>query len=88
MIIAPVTEFFPTSRQGGLHHLRQLDIEAVLGFSPTVEAYDKVEAEWNFIVDGIRCAIWDYKGSAELGFWSFFGPRQIFVHLFGAEHVS
>jgi hypothetical protein len=49
---------------------------------------DKVDAEWNFIVDGIRCAIWDYKGSAELGFWSFFGPRQIFVHLFGAEHVS
>lgn len=86
--IVPVSDFFSTCRQGGLHHLTEVAIEAVLGFPANVEAYEKVDAEWNFTVDGHRCAIWDYKESARFGLWSFYGPRSVFVQLFGADHVS
>jgi hypothetical protein len=55
------------------------DIVRTLGFESNV--YDdpfKVKYSWGFTVDGIRCGIWDYKGSR----WSFFGPKEIAEKLF------
>lgn len=50
-----------------------------LGFSANVEDDPgKVENSWGFTVDGVRCGIWDYKGSR----WSTFGPSSIFERLF------
>jgi len=34
---------------------------------------------------GIRCGIWDYKGGDR---FSFFGPEEIMVELFGEENVE
>lgn len=60
-------------------------IREVLGFGPNVQDDpDKVTMSWGFRVDGVECAIWDYKGSA---FWSFYGPAAVFKALFGAENV-
>ena len=55
------------------------EIKSVLGFKPNVkDDPDKVTASWGFTVDGVDCAIWDYKSWR----WSCFGPREIFEKLF------
>ena len=57
----------------------------ILGFAPNVDDDEsKVTASWGFKVDGVYCAIWDYKGSR----WSTFGPREKFIALFGEENVG
>jgi len=44
----------------------------------------KVRHSWQFSADGVPCAIWDYKGSR----WSTFGPKEVFVKLFGEANVN
>lgn len=63
------------------------EITTILGFGPNVkdDPY-KVTASWGFTVDGVRCGIWDYKGSAEYGQFSTFGPGKIFEELFGDKY--
>ncbi len=53
------------------------DIVAALGFEPNIDDDpSKVTASWGFTVDGVRCGIWDWKGSAELfGCWSVYDPQ-------------
>ena len=59
--------------------LSPIAITEILGFEPNVDDDpDKVENSWGFTVDGVRCAIWDYKGCQ----WSTFGPAEIFETLF------
>lgn len=57
------------------------DIEALLGFKPNIkDAYPKVTHSWGFTVDGVRCGIWDYKGSR----WSVYDPHGVLPALFAA----
>lgn len=69
---------------GRLSNTSVAEINKVLGFTPNVEDDpDKVKHSWGFTVDGVRCGIWDYKGSERCGSFSTFGPAHIFVALFG-----
>lgn len=96
MVIVPNPE--PgRGKSGSLYGLKLKDIVDVLGFLPNVEDDpDKVENSWGFLVygehngqelGGVRCGIWDYKGSHRDEVWSFYGPRHIFLDLFGLYHV-
>jgi hypothetical protein len=35
-----------------------------------------------------NCGIWDYKDSGKYKEWSTYGPRQVFVAIFGEDHVG
>lgn len=80
--------------QGQLsNRLTKKDIEKVLGFPPNVQDDpEKVKNSWGFTVwlagygssKGVRCGIWDYKGTR----WSTFGPAEIFKTLFGDENYA
>ncbi len=70
-----------------LHSLTKEQIESVLGFAPNVQDDgDKVTASWGFKPEtpfySWTCGIWDYKGSAEYGGWSFYGELWIADFLF------
>lgn len=36
----------------------------------------KVKHEWEFVYNGIRCVVWDYKGSQKYGIWSYLKKRK------------
>lgn len=60
------------------------DIENVLGFPANCDDdTDKVKFSWGFKADGVHCGIWDYKGFR----WSTYGPREVFMELFGESNV-
>ena len=83
--IVPIRRFRP-SRTGNLSsQLTYETIVAKLGFEPNVkEDKTKVTHSWSFEVDGVHCAIWDYRGIP----WSTFGPREKFIKIFGSEFVE
>jgi len=73
-------------KMGSLKNLTVEDVNRILGF--TANCMDdpmKVKNSWGFKVRGIRCGIWDYKGGDR---FSFFGPEEIMVELFGEENVE
>jgi hypothetical protein len=76
-------------RTGSLKNINKTQIAEILGFEPNVsdDPY-KVENSWGFTVDGVFGAIWDYKGSHRYGVFSTYGPKEIFVKLFGADRVE
>ena len=60
------------------------DIESILGFPANCQDDpDKVTHSWGFEVAGVRYGIWDYKGRK----FSYFGPIEMMVELFGEAHV-
>ena len=65
------------------------EINKVLGFKSNIkdDPY-KVKYSWGFTANGVKCAIWDYKGSHEYNQFSFFGPQEIFIGLFGSTNVA
>jgi hypothetical protein len=76
------------SRTGTLDDITIDAIVEVLGFEHNVQDDpDKVVNSWGFKVDGVQCAIWDYKGSHLHGSFSTFGPHEIFQQLFPAHYV-
>ncbi len=83
--IRPTAVFHSTHKQGELNRTHETEITAKLGFPPNGGSYDdgKVTVEWEFFANGHRCAVWDYKGSAEVGRFSFYGPLSIFTAIFG-----
>ena len=73
-----------THRQGTLRGVTVEKIKEVLGFAANfADDKDKVENSWKFTVDGKECGIWDYKGSHRYGQFSYYGPAEVFVALFG-----
>lgn len=71
-------------RMGTLRGTTYGDIYAKLGFDPNVvDDEDKVAHSWGFTLDGVDCAIWDWKGSYTRGTWSTFGPHDKLKALFG-----
>lgn len=81
----PADRAWPGSRRtGSLSHTGEHVITDRLGFEPTRHAVEEVsDQEWNFSVDGIPCAIWDWHGAGRLGMWSTFGPAEVFAAIFG-----
>lgn len=70
-------------KQGTLVNLSAQRISEKLGFNPNVDDDPyKVENSWGFEADGVKCAIWDWKGSQNFGRFSFFGPSEVFETLF------
>lgn len=60
------------------------EIEALLGFPANCQDDpDKVRWSWGFEVDGVYCAIWDYKESADYNQWSAYGPKEALKKVFG-----
>jgi hypothetical protein len=75
-------------RTGSLIHVDRKLITKLLGFAPNVEDDpDKVTASWAFTVDGVECAVWDYKGSFKYKRASTFGPIEALEKVFG-RHVA
>ena len=80
-IILPAHDCAASYRQGRLPATLTADrITAVLGVEPSADFdEDKVSCQWDFTVDGQRCAIWDYRGQR----WSTFGPQELLGAVFG-----
>jgi hypothetical protein len=86
-VIIP-TEPGVTWKQHTLAGLDWLDIVETLGFHENLKDDEfKVRYSWGFQVGDRVGAIWDYKGSYLDKIWSAWGPRELFIELFGAEHV-
>jgi len=86
--ITPVANLTGSHRTGTLYDINVATISEILGFAPNVDDDPyKVVNSWAFEVDGIPCAIWDYKGSHHHGQFSTFGPQDIFDELFGSHYV-
>ena len=63
-------------------------ITEILGFGPNVlDDPDKVKYSWGFLVDGVQCGVWDYKGSHKVNVFSAYGDRIILKKVFGDEFV-
>lgn len=74
-------------RTGTLCVVSESIITKILGFKPNVDDDpDKVTASWSFTVDGVPCAVWDYKGSFEYGQASTYGPHEALRRVFGANY--
>ena len=76
--------------QGYLYKVTPKDISYILGFNCNIkDDPDKVKYSWAFLAedeDGVyECAIWDWKGSSEIGKFSTYGPPHVFHMLFGAK---
>lgn len=78
-VITKSNEYGP-HRTGSLSpNLKPEEITKRLGFGPGTSSDDgKIDYEWCFEVDGVHCAIWDYKG----GRWSTYGPTEALAKVF------
>jgi hypothetical protein len=78
-------------RQASIVGLTALEISARLGFPPNgADNPDKVVNCWEFTVDGVPCAVWDYRGSDTLNppRHSGFGPLASLIAALGHDHVT
>jgi len=70
-------------RTGNITGYTKNEIDKILGFKPNVvDDPDKVKYSWGFTINGVECAIWDYKGSWQCRSYSTFGPSEFFEVLF------
>ena len=88
MKIIKAKEFIGSFRTGIITGMSKDVIDSVVGFKgKKIKSGDgKVTIEWQFIVDGIPCAIWDYKGSAKYTQYSAYMPEVIGRSLFAAAY--
>lgn len=90
MEILNTTNFIGSHRQFGIDNQTAKSIQKALGVQVLDRGPDddKVTHCWDFTADGVECSIWDFKGSAKFKHWSFYGPREVAVNLFGEANVS
>jgi hypothetical protein len=88
MKITKAKEFISSFRTGIITGMSKNVIDSVLLIKgKKVKSGDgKVTIEWRFDVDGVACAIWDYKGSAKYDQYSAYMPAIIGRALFGAAY--
>lgn len=87
MRLTKPNEWYATHLQGRLSAALTADqITNVIGWASNPRDTDgeKVTHCWRFLANRQQCAIWDYRGER----WSFYGPRAVFVELFGADKVE
>lgn len=88
MKITPINKA-GSGRTGTLSDTSVKEIQTILGFEANCEDDpDKVKHSWGFEADGMRCGIWDYKGSEKWGQFSTYGPAEVFVNLFGNKYEA
>ena len=78
--IAPLDRYVAMGKQWSLdENLAPKDISAALKrkVKQSAKVDNKVKHEWQFTVDGVPCAIWDYYGVR----WSAFGPAEAFAKI-------
>lgn len=77
-------------RTGVLRDVTVDQINEALGFEPNVDddPYKVVNSWAAETAEGVRFAIWDYKGSHKFGQFSTFGPDWIFEELFPKNYTS
>lgn len=76
-------------RTGCIDGLSASQIQQKLGFASNCsDDPDKVKYSWGFTVNGVRCAVWDYKGSHTLNTFSAFGPAESLKLVFGDNYVG
>lgn len=86
-VILPVEEY-GQGKTASIKGLNDREVAARIGFiSNQKDDPGKVKHSWGFTVDGVRCAVWDYKGSHLQGRWSAWGPMDALRKVFG-EHVT
>lgn len=83
-VILPVDEVGDHA-QHSIQGLNAKQIAKIIGFPANCSKDDpyKVKYSWGFTVDGVRCGVWDYKGSYEDNYFSAFGPIEALRKLFG-----
>ena len=85
-IVSKPESYISSHKQGSLpESLSVKDIQAAVGSRIKDQGMSgdrKVKHHWEFLVDGVPCAIWDYYGAR----WSTFGPAEAFAKL--GLHVS
>jgi hypothetical protein len=88
MKITKAKEFISSFRTGVITGMSKNVIDSVLSIKgKKVKSGDgKVTIEWQFHVDGVPCAIWDYKGSAKYAQYSAYMPAYIGRALFAAAY--
>ena len=69
-------------KTGTLYNVSKRHIVDVLGEANVDDDPSKVRYSWGFEVDGVFCAIWDWKGSGDQMIWSTFGPQDVIQSLF------
>ena len=75
-------------KTGSLSGLTKDEVEARIGFPPNVDDDPyKVRWSWGFTVDGQVCAVWDYKGSADVGEWRTYGSEDALGKVFGNHYA-
>ena len=93
VMTAANTEIKPTDingsyRTGSLVGVTREDIVRTLGFEPNaLDDGDKVENSWAFTLDGLPCAIWDWKGSHHVKVWSVYDPHKMLDRIFDAANL-
>jgi hypothetical protein len=80
-------------RTGTVRGLTKQDIDRILGFEPNVDDDEfKVKYSWGFTVNGVKCAVWDWKGSYTVNQFSAFGPdnvlREVFSNCYKPFEIS
>jgi len=75
-------------RTGTLRGLTVTKINAMLNMRPNiVDDPSKVKFSWGFTADGVRCGVWDYKGSYKFKEFSVYGPHATLHQLFGDHYA-
>lgn len=88
MIIKPFNEA-GSNYTGQLVNITPQAIADKLGFPPNVKDDPfKVKHSWGFTANGKVCGIWEYKDSHKYGNFSFCGPMETMIEIFGVEHVK
>lgn len=75
-------------KTGSLSGVTLDEIKKVLGNPNVSDDFYKVRWSWGFRLRKIPCAIWDWKGSADVLEWSIFGPKEVWQELFPNAKVS
>lgn len=89
MTITPIADISGTHRTGGLSGISAAEISEILGFSSNVDDDpDKVVNSWAGELDGVRFAIWDYKGSHRYNEFSTWGDAATLSAIFGDNYTA
>ena len=77
-------------KTGTLHGTDYDDIVTILGEPNVYDDPGKVRWSWGFRVmpDNIPMAIWDWKGSADMGRWSLYGDPKLWAKLFPMAFID